>query len=147
MSDRATTLARLAALERFREERSRQQLATAHTEAQDARAARARDEATLATFEHARESALHHSAADMARYALYAEAAVSAETALARSNDAMTRGEAALRQASEDWALARARRDVSDERATEARAQIEQAAAAKVSADLMDLWLVREMPK
>jgi len=147
MSDRATTLARLAALERFREERARQQLATAYTEAQEARAARARDEATLATFEHARESALHHCAADLARYALYADAAVSAETALAHSDDAMTRSEAALRQASEDWALARARRDMAGERATEAREQVEQAAAAKVSADLMDRWLTREMPK
>jgi hypothetical protein len=144
MSDRAATLARLAALERFREERSRQQLAAAHAEAQAAREARQRDEATLETFERARASALHHPAADMARYALYADAAMAAETVLARSIDAMAQSESALRQASEDWSLARARRDMAGERAAEAREQADQAVAAKAAADLMDLWLGRE---
>jgi len=147
MSDRAATLVRLAALERFREERARQQLATAHADAQAAREIKERDEATLETFERARESALHHPAADMARYALYADAAMAAETVLARSTDTLAQSETALRQASEDWTLARARRDMAGERATEAREQAEQAVEAKVAADLMDLWLGRGAAK
>lgn len=147
MRDSAVILARLAALERFREERSRQQLAAAHAVAQTAREAKERDESALEAIERAREAAMRHPVADLARYALYADGAMSAEAVLARSIDAMDNSEAYLQQASGQWALARARRDMVDERAAQARKDAEQAVEAKVAADLMDLWLAREIHK
>lgn len=146
MRDRAATLARFSALERFREERSRQQLAAAHAAAQAARAEKDRDEAALDAAERAREAALHHGAADMARYALYADCAMTAEAMLALSTYAMDRSEAELQRASWQWALARARRDMADERAVDAREEAERVADARTAVDMMDMWLARQTP-
>lgn len=141
--DRAAVLARLAAWERFREEQSRQQLAVTHAAEEEARQARLRDECALLAVEQAREVAMRHPQADIARYALYAACVESAFVMLDSSHAAWQGAQEDVERATLYWTLTRDRRDMANDRAEEARRDVQRAIGQKAMADLMDLWLAR----
>ena len=141
---RADMLARLAALESFREERLRQELAAAHAVAADAARTEAKDEAALLAVEAARTAALHASRADMARYTLFAMCEDVAAAQLKRSAEASSLARDDLERASEAWAVGRARRDMVRERAEDARHEAKRAVFERTQSDSLDRWLSRD---
>jgi hypothetical protein len=141
---RPATLARLAALEHFREERLRQQLATSHAAAEQARRRQASDESAWLAVEAARAATIASAQADTGRYLLYALCADAAAARLERSIETTAQAEAETERAAAAWAVGRARREMTAERASRARQEALREGERKTAADLLDTWLGRE---
>jgi hypothetical protein len=140
---RPDILARLSALESFREERLRQSLAANHAEAEKARKQQARDESAWLEVEIAQSAVMASERVDMARYMLYALCADVTSLRLERSTEVAVQAQAQSERAAEAWAVGQARRKMVAERAEQARQEALAKCERKAAAERLDTWLAQ----
>jgi hypothetical protein len=141
-SARVRLAARIAAIEAFREDRQRQQLAVARHASASAEAELTSAELTWRELEEKRTLALavHQ---DLARYVLWGDLSAHACDVHALASAIAAKAEEAATDASLRWADARVRADATDDRAARVDRDDMSAVEVRVFADAMDLWLSR----
>ncbi|WP_266158302.1 hypothetical protein [Dyella silvatica] len=144
-SPRLRLASRLAALERFKEERLRQELAGAHHEAQRAKQHQQEWEVELEHIEDIRLSALRASKADLATYGLYTELSATTEQRLRVSMAVTVAADEMVEQKTVAWKAGNARYESSRERSDRLADEAVREDTKKHHVDAMDLWLAQRM--
>jgi len=141
-SSRVRLAARIAAIEAFREERQRQQLAVARHASASASAALTTVELAWRELEEKRAVALavDH---DLARYVLWGDLSTHACEVHAQASTDASKAEEVAVEASLRWVDARVRADATDDRAERVDRDDASVVEARVFADAIDLWLSR----
>lgn len=141
-ASRVKLAARMAAIEAFREERERQQLAAARRVATEAADSVVAAEQVLHDIQTERLDALAVRN-DVGRYLMWGDLAEQAARVHDRATDASVVAEAAAAVRSDAWATAKVRADATDDRAMRIARDEFSTVESVQQADRMDLWLSR----